>query len=192
MTENIKINNNNDLSYSKKENFELKEKQIFPNINKTTNLNNNYYNKNNNNQKDLESNDNKKYPFKKNYQSHSDLRNKVFDINLIKKKENLSPTEPIKNININKSNIDISSQINNKDLLLNSKSNKELNHLKDDDIVISNNNNNYQGNSDNNLISSHNNIMSDILIKTENFFNNLGVYLDENNKQNKNINKKKI
>ena len=42
MAENIKINNNNDLSDSKKENCELKEKQFFPNINlfKTTNLNN--------------------------------------------------------------------------------------------------------------------------------------------------------
>ena len=201
MAETIKINKNfNNLTKSQNENLSLKDKELIPKINLFKSINSyNYYNNNFNNIKDIESNENKISSSPKKFKSYSDLNNKSLNINFKMMKENLSLTHPIKNLNINKSDIDISSQGIGKDFLLKSKSNKNFNNIKHfnkiknesynlkDDTIIDNKSQEKSDN--NNNITSHNNIISDLLIKTEDFFNNLGLYLDGNSK--KNFDKKK-
>ena len=206
MAETIKINKNfNNLTKSQNENLALKDKELIPKINLFKSINSyNYYNNNFNKIKDIESNENKISSSPKKFKSYSDLNKKSLNINFKMMKENLSLTHPIKNLNINKSDIDISSQDISKDFLLKSKSNKNFNNIKHfnkiknesynlkEDTIIDNKS---QEKSDNNNITSHNNIISDLLIKTEDFFNNLGLYLDGNSKNNfdkKNYNKIKI
>ena len=132
MAETIKINKNfNNLTKSQNENLALKDKELIPKINLFKSINSyNYYNNNFNNIKDIESNENKISSSPKKFKSYSDLNNKSLNINFKMMKENLSLTHPIKNLNINKSDIDISSQGNGKDFWLKYKSNKNYNNIK--------------------------------------------------------------
>ena len=166
------------LSKLNRQNSESKIKKLFPNIHLVKSRNNS----NNKIKLDKESNTNNNSQIK--FKSYNDL-NKISNVNCKIKKQNQSSRHSTRSI------------LSNKDFKLNSNkkdyNNNRNEYIKSgktklyDNIIINDNNQNNDLNNEK-KIASHNIIISDLLLKTENFFNDLGLYLEENNI--KNIEKK--
>ena len=186
------IDTSNENKNSKYRTFS--QNKIFPNIQSDKNMNNTKSTFNNiKNDDHLEnfSTTNKNNLSQTNFKSYKNMQNNplnIVDIN--QKSNNLSLNHSLKELNNNRIFMN-KSVTNNNDVLLNSnindknENNNNKVNLNTKNVLNNNTINESNPNSDKN-IPSHNLIISDLLIKTENFFNQLGLYLNERNKNFKN------
>lgn len=190
------------LSNSKIKNSTTKSREIFPNIYSTINFNSN---KNINNKKyynkiDIEPNENKKYFSKDKFQAYQKSI-KINNMNFRLKKEKQSSSQPaiklrndykfnIKKVNYITKIDDLELDSNNKNNdnnyfdKIKSRRNKELNYFKNNNIFIEDKLNNFDSDVNNDKkMFDHNLMISELLSKTEKFFNELGTVLDKSNKK---------
>ena len=157
----------NYLSNTKSQTILQKNSKILPNIKSVKilkNTKNDYNNENNNNlDNDSEINNNLSQT---NFRGCRKIKSKSFKLNFNKKSNNLS---------LNHSKNDLKNNYKNKAVKYNN--NNKL-------LINSNNNVNDNDSNSHNNTTSHNIIISDLLIKTEKFFNQLGISLNEKNKGN--------
>ena len=134
--------------------------------------------------------DNKNYKnynnISNNFQNINKIKNKTFNINDKIKKGNLFYNKSNRNLSVNKSIKKEYFKSNS-----NHKYNKQnhINYINKEKNINNNNNNDDLNENDNKNIPSHNIIISDLLMRTENFFNNLGLYLKKDNTEKKKLKK---